>query len=85
MSSSVVSCLAQLLYGATVITCRETLVQLYRLVDILAIQLSLVTTRQELEETDVPDLDVNRAIETQNGSDTPDEVSLSDIKERTGD
>ena len=59
--------------------------QLYRLVDILAIQLSLVTTRQELEETDVPDLDVNRAIETQNGSDAPDEVSLSDIKERTGD
>eukprot|EP00090_Calanus_glacialis_P045399 TRINITY_DN8409_c0_g1_i1.p1 TRINITY_DN8409_c0_g1~~TRINITY_DN8409_c0_g1_i1.p1 ORF type:complete len:531 (-),score=145.31 TRINITY_DN8409_c0_g1_i1:76-1668(-) len=85
VSSSVVSCLAQLLYGATVITCRDTLVQLYRLVDILAIQLSLVTTRQELEETRIPDLDTNRAIEAQNRSDAPDEVSLSDIKDRTGD
>lgn len=56
ISSSVVSCLAQLLYGATVITCRDTLVQLYRLVDILAIQLSLVTTSQEVNEAD---LDVN--------------------------
>ena len=43
ISSSVVSCLCQLLYGASVLSCRDTLVQLYRLVDVLGIQLSLVT------------------------------------------
>ena len=37
------SCLCQLLYGASVLNCRDTLVQLYRLVDVLGIQLSLVT------------------------------------------
>ena len=43
VQNTVLSCLCQLLYGATVLTCRDTLVQLYRLVDILGIQLSLVT------------------------------------------
>ena len=43
ISSSVVSFLCQLLYGASVLTCRDTLGQLYRLVDVLGIQLSLVT------------------------------------------
>jgi len=82
VSSSVVSCLAQLLYGATVITCRETLVQLYRLVDILAIQLSLVTTiQEEVEETDQ---DVSKAIEVDNGVDPPEEVSVPD-KEKSAD
>ena len=43
ISSSVVSFLCQLLYGASVLSCRDTLGQLYRLVDVLGIQLSLVT------------------------------------------
>ena len=43
ISSSVVSFLCQLLYGASVQSCRDTLGQLYRLVDVLGIQLSLVT------------------------------------------
>jgi len=42
-NSTVVSCLAQLLYGCTVITCRDTLVQLTRLVDVLGIQLCLIS------------------------------------------
>ena len=43
ISSSVVSSLCQLLYGASVQSCRDTLGQLHRLVDVLGIQLSLVT------------------------------------------
>ena len=43
ISSSVVSFLCQLLYGASVLSCRDTLGQLYRLVDVLGIQPSLVT------------------------------------------
>ena len=40
--------------ATNILLLRETLVQLYRLVDILAIQLSLVTTSQEMEETANP-------------------------------
>ena len=41
VAAHTVASLCQLLYGATVLISREDLVQLYRLVDILAIQLSL--------------------------------------------
>eukprot|EP00092_Neocalanus_flemingeri_P025653 GFUD01027814.1.p1 GENE.GFUD01027814.1~~GFUD01027814.1.p1 ORF type:complete len:540 (-),score=152.12 GFUD01027814.1:589-2208(-) len=85
VSSSVVSCLAQLLYGATVITCRETLVQLYRLVDILGIQLSLVTTNQEVEET--VEADVRKVVEEEEEIDNnePEEDSLASYKNSKSD
>jgi len=41
VAAHTVASLCQLLYGATVLISRESLVQLYRLIDILAIQLSL--------------------------------------------
>jgi len=60
--STVLSCLAQLLYGATVVTCQDSLAQLTGLVDQLGISLSLVSQpavltdqteqREEMEETE---------------------------------
>ena len=61
-SSTVVSCLSQLLYGATVVTCRDTLVQLYRLVDILGIQMTLITEATTTPFVDAGD-DTDRAEE----------------------
>ena len=52
--SSVLSCLAQLLYGATVVTCRDSLTQLTSLVDLLGISLSLVSQPAMLAETSEP-------------------------------
>lgn len=49
VSSESVAALCQLLYGSTVLVSRDNLVQLYRLIDILAIQLSLA-----LQETIEP-------------------------------
>ena len=53
----VVSCLAQLLYGATVVTCKKSLDQLSDLLNLLGVQLSLVSqpavlTEQEQEQTE---------------------------------
>ena len=62
MSSTVVSCLSQLLYGVTVVTSRDTLVQLYRLVDILGIQMTLITEAANNPILEADD-DIDRAQE----------------------
>ena len=62
VSSTAVSCLSQLLYGATVVTCRDTLVQLYRLVDILGIQMTLITEAANNPILEADD-DIDRAQE----------------------
>ena len=48
--SEVISCLAQLLYGATVVTCQDSLDQVSGLVEQLGIQLSLVSQPAVLTE-----------------------------------
>jgi len=94
VSGSVVSSLTQMLYGASVLSCRDTLPQLYRLVDILGIHMELVTdsvteTPPSLRPAPAPEEDLETIIAPVEGDkvvkfDDKDSPSIPAAEETVG-